>query len=487
MGEFGARTVFKINCSNGKNIQQHSALSTENEIIILPGTRFKVISKISPSKDLHVIEIQEIGSSNLFRQRSPSISNEVNMFSLIGTNSESLLKKLEEQRYKSEGDFSSCHLNDEQIVLIANEIKTNTSWKMLKLNSNKIGDAGMVHLSSALVLNTTIEMLFLDDNKVGNYGIRLLTDSLMQNFTLINLTLAGNNIEEAGAKILADLLRKNCTLTDLSLDGNFIGNNGMIALCETLEQYNRTLKKLWVNNSNITDKSLEAIIAVRTMNHVLDDFIVDGNRFSKQAQDTLEIANKKHEEILKSLSSINEVIVLYLELKSIPEKRLSRDASFLFTNFRRLLNAEALENFLKTRLNNTIYLILSCEDDLTIRVISSFCIRRKISLYILRKTNQKADKNTNIFSCEETMMFRLTTCIASRYRSIGDQSIQISDKEKAKIYFQQGIDIQQRLVDYLKKRRTNHMVNQNGTNGNYKISQFPDAQTSKSLISTREN
>jgi hypothetical protein len=181
------------------------------------------------------------------------------------------------------------------------------------------------------------------------------------------------------------------------------------------------------------------------------------------------------------------VIVLYLELKSIPEKRLSRDASFLFTNFRRLLNAEALENFLKVRLNNTIYLILSCEDDLTIRLISSFCIKRKILLYILRITNQKADKNVNIFSCEESMMFRLTTCIASQYRSFGDQGIQMNDKEKAKIYFQQGIDIQQRLVDYLKKRRTNPAGNQNGTNGIHKISQFPDAQTSKSLISNKEN
>ena len=489
----GARTFFKINCSNGKNIRQHSALATEDEIILLPGTKFKVISRVSPSKDLHIIEIQEVVASYLLRQRSSSISNEVNVFSLIGTNpeqidsSKNLMEKIEEQRNKSEGDFSLCDINDEQVSLIANVIKTNTTWKMLKLNSNKINDAGIVHLTSALVLNSTIEMLFLDDNFVGDYGTRLLADSLKNNRTLVNLSLAGNDIKEAGAKVLAELLRTNTTLTDLYLEGNVIGDNGMIALCESLEQYNRTLQKLWVNNTSITDQSVLAIVACRSMNYVLEDFIVDNNFFRKSAIDTLRTANQKREEILKKLSTIDEVAAVYLELKSKPEQRLTRDATLLFTNFRRLLDTDALERYLKVRTNNSIYLILSCEDDPTIRLISSFCMKKQIVLYVLQTTNLNPDKNRNIFCCEEPMMFRLANRIGSHYRSLGEQTLRKKEKDKAQIYFQQGVDIQQKLVDYLKKRRTNLARHQNGTNATHKTGQFPDTRTSKSLISTVEN
>jgi hypothetical protein len=499
LGETGARTLFKINCSNGKNIRQHSSLPTEDEIILLPGTKFKVISMVSPSTDFHIIEIEEIASSNLSRQRLSSISSEINAFSLIEPSFKhtqmineynelkDLLKIIEEQRSKRESEFSSLQLNDEQVLLIANEIKTNNSWKMLKLNDNKIGSTGMVHLSSALVLNSTLETLSLDDNYVGDYGTRLLTDALMQNFTLINLTLAGNQIKELGAKSLAVLLRTNSTLIDLSLEDNIIGDNGMIALCETLEQYNRTLKKLWVNNNNISDKSVEAIVAFRTMNHVLEDFRFNGNHFSKQALDTLQEANKKHDEILKSLSCINEVAVVYLQLKSIPEKQLSRDASFLFTNFRRLLTPEALDNFTKIQMDRTVYLILCCEDDLTIRLISSFCLKRKILLFVLQTTNQNIDKNTTIFHCEESTMFRLATRIASQYRSLGDQAFRMDEKEKARNYFQQGIDMQQKLVNYLKQRRINPVMNQNDMSGIQRVGQFPNTQTSKSLILNTEN
>jgi hypothetical protein len=223
------------------------------------------------------------------------------------------------------------------------------------------------------------------------------------------------------------------------------------------------------------------------MNHVLNDFRYDGNKFSKQALDTLQAANKKHEEILKSLSCINEVAVIYLEIKSIPEKQLSRDATFVFTNFRRLLNVEAFENFTKIQTNRLIYLVLCSEDDLTIRIISSFCLKRKILLYTLQTTNQNTDKHANIFTCEEPMIFRLTMRIAGHYRSIGDQAIRMGEKEKARNYFQQGIDMQQKLLTYLKKRRVNPIMNQSDTCEIPRVSQFPDTQSSKRLTSIVKN
>ena len=114
-------------------------------------------------------------------------------------------------------------------------------------------------------------------------------------------------------------------------------------------------------------------------------------------------------------------------------------------------------------------------------------MKKKISLYVLHTTKQKTNKNSNIFNCEESMIFRITTHIATHYRSIAEQAVRMDNKEKARNYFQQAIDIQEKLVIYLKKRRINPVINQNEINGNPKVNQFSDTQSTKSLITVVED
>ncbi len=83
------------------------------------------------------------------------------------------------------------------------------------------------------------------------------------------------------------------------------------------------------------------------------------------------------------------------------------------------------------------------------------------------------------------MIFRLTTRISSHYRSFGDGALHKGDKEQARIYFQHGIDMQEKLVIYLKKRRIN--PNQNDTSNVQKTGQFINSQTTKSLILNIDN
>lgn len=62
LGETGLRTLFSIECQNGKLINLHSFFKDhENEIVFMPGTCFQVIShKKDPSKDLFIIVLKEI-------------------------------------------------------------------------------------------------------------------------------------------------------------------------------------------------------------------------------------------------------------------------------------------------------------------------------------------------------------------------------------------------------------------------------------------
>jgi hypothetical protein len=55
----GKRTLFNIECINGKVIKGHSYNPEENEIVLMPGTYLRVVGKSSPADGLHIIHLQE--------------------------------------------------------------------------------------------------------------------------------------------------------------------------------------------------------------------------------------------------------------------------------------------------------------------------------------------------------------------------------------------------------------------------------------------
>ena len=59
VGRSGVRTLFMIECINGKSIKSHSFFKDENEILLMPGTYLRVIDKWSPANDLYIIHLQE--------------------------------------------------------------------------------------------------------------------------------------------------------------------------------------------------------------------------------------------------------------------------------------------------------------------------------------------------------------------------------------------------------------------------------------------
>jgi len=59
IGTKGDRTIFTIECINGKAIQAHSYFKEENEILLIPGTYFQVVSKWQPAENLYMIHLRE--------------------------------------------------------------------------------------------------------------------------------------------------------------------------------------------------------------------------------------------------------------------------------------------------------------------------------------------------------------------------------------------------------------------------------------------
>ncbi|CAF3762605.1 unnamed protein product [Rotaria sp. Silwood1] len=60
LGKTGPRTLFNIECMNGKAIKSHSYFKTEDEILILPGFYFEVVSKVDAGNGLYIIHVREL-------------------------------------------------------------------------------------------------------------------------------------------------------------------------------------------------------------------------------------------------------------------------------------------------------------------------------------------------------------------------------------------------------------------------------------------
>jgi len=61
LGKTGLRTIFSIECMNGKSVVNHSYFkNAEKEIILMPGSYFEVIGQLNPAPQLHIIQLEEI-------------------------------------------------------------------------------------------------------------------------------------------------------------------------------------------------------------------------------------------------------------------------------------------------------------------------------------------------------------------------------------------------------------------------------------------
>jgi hypothetical protein len=63
LGQEGKRTMFSVECFNGKKIREHSAIEDEDEILLLPGSQFIVEGHFQPSKKdpgLIIIQLKQV-------------------------------------------------------------------------------------------------------------------------------------------------------------------------------------------------------------------------------------------------------------------------------------------------------------------------------------------------------------------------------------------------------------------------------------------
>ena len=78
LGNTGNRTLFSVEAINGRKIRAHSHFTTEDEILLLPGTQMVVQSQFSPAPSLHIIHLRQIVPGRVLLK--PPFEGIVNIF-----------------------------------------------------------------------------------------------------------------------------------------------------------------------------------------------------------------------------------------------------------------------------------------------------------------------------------------------------------------------------------------------------------------------
>lgn len=81
LGTTGNRTLFSVESLNGRTIRAHSHFDTEDEILLLPGTRMVVQSLFRPAPGLHVVHLKQIRPEEV--QLEPPFESMLNIFNQL--------------------------------------------------------------------------------------------------------------------------------------------------------------------------------------------------------------------------------------------------------------------------------------------------------------------------------------------------------------------------------------------------------------------
>lgn len=132
---------------------------------------------------------------------------------------------------------------EEQLMLIAEGLKTNRSLEKLKIHGSHITPAGIDRLAEVLKSNSTLKHLTVSSCSLAQAETKSLAIMLEFNTGLLEVDLRDNLINDVGAVRLAQALKFNMHLETLNLEANRINSQGVVSLVEALA-INKVLKEL---------------------------------------------------------------------------------------------------------------------------------------------------------------------------------------------------------------------------------------------------
>lgn len=157
-------------------------------------------------------------------------------------------------------DLSNNGLNDDDIKLLCDTIKSNSFIEEVNIDCNRITSKGGYYLADALSKNISIASLSANNNQLNEGGLISLFGVLTNNnSTLTKMFLGGNSLAKDDYTVLSEYLSTNPVLSLLDISGNSIdvksANNLGIAFTKA-----KHLKIIYANMMNLDEESCSLLL-----------------------------------------------------------------------------------------------------------------------------------------------------------------------------------------------------------------------------------
>ena len=144
----------------------------------------------------------------------------------------------------------NVHLNDLDICVLAEALKSNTTLIELDISSNKFENHGLIALLFALKTHPAITKLNISDNKFSDYDekaeiIKYFVE-LIKNNVITHLDISSTNISDTLAMAISNPLAENTSLKTFHCHHCEIGDIGQYFLARAL-----------IRNQNISDFTID--------------------------------------------------------------------------------------------------------------------------------------------------------------------------------------------------------------------------------------
>ena len=184
--------------------------------------------------------------------------------------------------------LSHNDITNEGLDILAKGICKNTTLETLALYKNYLGfknesASKFTGMAEMLATNDKLKILILNHNPLGSAGVTWIAEALESNKGVKHLYLKKTDCGDEGAAALAKMLGINKTLESLFLCSdcddepllqNNISDEGAIALADVLKEHNSSLKVLHLcHYKRITDKGLRKLTETVQKNKTLTLYI----------------------------------------------------------------------------------------------------------------------------------------------------------------------------------------------------------------------
>ena len=207
----------------------------------------------------------------------------------------------------------------QELHLNGNIIQTNNAIKIIKalhsvvtltkfsLCYHDITDEAADDIAAAVSCYVHLQEFNIGKNYLQASSVIKVTKGLQKISTITKLYINSNKITDEAADDIAVAISCNNKLQDIDISENDLETTGTIKIMKALQGIH-TLKVLYMNNNNITDKAADDIAAAIYCNTKLEELDVSGNDLGTKGVEKIVIALQRIDTLTKLNISNNNVL-----------------------------------------------------------------------------------------------------------------------------------------------------------------------------------